>query len=248
MKYSRIVVVMAIMCLTTFFGMTVSAYEDTKLNIWIDSAQYDVRAGAASVKVDLMAYIPYSAAKGTMIYNPDVLTLKEVNYDKQALELSYYEDESSRGIIKICCYGKSETDYPENIRFVFIADTSFNGDEQFVLSDLTICDSDNSIITIDEDLPLELHFTKGSEAKNPLSEYNYNLGEKNTSLKIPTEAENTDVISIVSESNSQEGSNKLFFNKENDGCNRDVVVYSILTIVIIGALIYRFIVEAKRSR
>lgn len=248
MKFFRMGTVIILFCLTALLAMNVSASDVNDMNIWIDRAKYDVRGGTATVKVDIQAYIPYGAAEGTLTYDPDILTLNEVKYDKQALELSYHEDENERGIIRICCYGKFDMEYPENICFVFSADTSYTDFSRFSLDNFVLCDSDNNTMNLTTNMPVELYFSKGSEAKNPLSEYYDSYREKSSSFSIPTEADDSNTISMAPKTNSKDESSKLFFHEENSGCNRDAIVYSILAVLIVGALIYRFIREAKAGR
>ena len=168
MRFFKAAIILSLLFPLILLSAAVSA-EDEILDIYIDKAEYNIRADIAAVNVDVSAYLPYGAAEGTFIYDPDLLTLKTVKYNKQALLLSYSEDKSSRGVIRICCYGREPMEEAENIRFVFNADVSFTGTSQFALGEFTLCDSEQNITILSPDVPLELKFEKGTVA-----EYSYN--------------------------------------------------------------------------
>ena len=112
MRFFKAAIILSLLFSLILLSAAVSA-EDEILDIYIDKAEYNIRADIAAVNVDVSAYLPYGAAEGTFIYDPDLLTLKTVKYNKQALLLSYSEDKSSRGVIRICCYGREPMEEAE---------------------------------------------------------------------------------------------------------------------------------------
>ena len=139
---------------------------EPELDIYIDQADYTVRADISTVNVNVLAFLPYGVAEGTFHYDPKLLTLKNVKYNKQALELSFHERKNKKGIIKICCYGKVPMESPETICFVFNADSSYNGTSEFALGEFTLCDDEQNITILRPEAPLVLRFEKNAVAVN----------------------------------------------------------------------------------
>ena len=250
MKYLRIFTALSIMYMISVFAVPVNAVGVKEMNIWIDNAKYEYRAGIAEVKVNVEAFIPFGAAEGTLYYDPDLLTFKEAQCSRQRLEFSQHESEENRGAIKICCYGKTQMEQPENICFIFIADTSYQGTSSFTLEDRVLCDSDCNTMEPDDDPPVELKFQKGSAAYNPLEDHymQYKYKENDASPTEPDSKSDSGIISQTQKSDSQKNDRDIIYLEKNSGCGRDVIVYGMIAFLTVGAIIYGFIRTVRKHK